>query len=131
MDIWTRCHTDNGYGLSFGTEADSLQDEDLVEGAWIIEGVGDYLYENYEFDEYDKAVEAAAEKACAVLIEHPEEDIPTLAYKTLGEVLGHFSIVYEVDDKEAELQIDADIDDYVLTYLQDYVVTEIKDRINR
>ena len=121
VDIWAHCHTVNSGSISFGCPLDKADD-----GSWIYEGVADALYENYE--EFEETVMQAADEGYAVLQTNPDEDLHDLAYWMIKKALGKITVVYEVDEKEVDIEFDVDIPDLTCSYLADYVETNIKYR---
>jgi hypothetical protein len=95
--------------IGFGTIVTSETDHfDLPDQEWIIDGIGDSFWENYE------EFELGVKQAIALM----SKDQTISRQNALFSIFGHFSICYEVDSKTADLHYNIDTDEIMYSMLE-------------
>ncbi len=109
-EIWALCKSDNiDVCIGFGTIVTSETDHfDLPDQEWIIDGIGDSFWENYE--EFECGVKQATDLM--------SKDQTISRQKALFRIFGHFSLSYEVDSKSENLHYNVDTDKIMYSLLE-------------
>ena len=109
IEIMACISSEKGYGsLGFGVSGEAETVEDLGTD-WLFEGIGDSWWENCS--EFEDDVEAVR-KAC-------EENKDLSWADAITQVLGHFTISYEVNGVETDLHYDFDFEGIMTDYLRE------------
>lgn len=97
--------------LGFGMYYSIKEHPDGPGTDWIIDGMSDSFCENY--DEFEPGIERARKLVCM----NPQMS----SREALFEVFGNFTISYEVDGIEKNLNFDIDVNDIMYLILEPYV----------
>lgn len=108
-EIWAYCYSEKEeVSIAFGTSFDPNEETiDLLDTAWIDEGISDSFWENHH--EFEPGIEKA--------IDLLNKNNSLTIREALFMVFGEFSISYEVDGKETDLSFDVDINECIYSLL--------------
>lgn len=100
IEIWACCYSEKAdVSISFGKTIESEDGYiDLLDTEWIYEGMSDSFWENHEeFELGISQAEALRNSDCSMTF-----------HQALYNVFGNFTLCYEVDGAENNLEFDVD-----------------------